>query len=234
MIDDTTSSPKTTVRLAVFDCDGTLVDSQYSHIAAMEAAFDAHRLARPDPRGVLRLVGLPLMETMKKLLPEDSPDTHSRIREGYRRAYTAMRLAGEVREPLFPGALAGLNSLELAGWVLGVATGKGRKGLLDTLAGHGLASRFMTLQTADVAQGKPSPDMLNRAMNDTGATPETTVMIGDTTFDMEMAQNAGTMAIGVTWGYHQPGELMAAGAHRIVTAFGEVPKAVEELMEAGT
>jgi phosphoglycolate phosphatase len=233
MINDVTLSLKNLVRLAVFDCDGTLVDSQHSHIAAMETAFDIHRMARPDPRGVLRLVGLPLMDTMERLLPECNPDTHSRVQEGYRQAYTEMRLAGEVREPLFPGAVEGLESLKLAGWVLGVATGKGRQGLLDTLGGHGLVSRFMTLQTADVAEGKPSPDMLNRAMNDAGAAPETTVMIGDTTFDMEMARNAGTMAIGVTWGYHEPGELMEAGAHRIVSTFGEVPEAVEDLMEAG-
>lgn len=229
---DVSVSGQQPVRLAVFDCDGTLVDSRDPHIAAMEAAFDAHQLAKPDPQAVLRLVGLSLMKTMEKLLPECGPNTHSQVRERYRQAYGAMRLAGQVHEPLFPGAAESLECLETAGWILGVATGKSRKGLLSTLGGHGLTSRFLTLQTADIAKGKPFPDMLYRAMADTGAEPECTVMIGDTAFDMEMARSAGTMAIGVTWGYHETGELKDAGAHMVINTFEEVPKAVEILVEA--
>ena len=87
------------------------------------------------------------------------------------------------------------------------------------------------MQTADSAEGKPSPDMLLRAMAETGAEAEATVMIGDTTFDMEMARSAGTLAVGVAWGYHETEELLEAGAETVVEAFHELPETVRALME---
>ena len=98
-----------------------------------------------------------------------------------------------------------------------------------TLVGHGLMDRFVTLQTADVAHGKPHPDMMLRAMAETGAEVSRSVMIGDTTYDMEMAVNAGTMAIGVAWGYHETVELQAAGAHVVVTSYGELKDVLDDI-----
>jgi phosphoglycolate phosphatase len=105
---------------------------------------------------------------------------------------------------------------------LAVATGKSRRGLDATLARHGLEGRFMALKTADDGPGKPNPHMLLDAMAETGVTPDSTVMIGDTVFDIEMASNAQVRSIGVSWGYHDPDELRAAGAAGVIDEFGEL------------
>jgi phosphoglycolate phosphatase len=126
-----------------------------------------------------------------------------------------MRGAGTVHEPLFDGIAELVERLDADGWLLGVATGKSDRGLSLCLSHHGLLKRFVTLQTADRHPSKPHPSMILQAMADAGAVAETTVMIGDTSFDMEMAVNAGTRALGVAWGYHPPEELMDAGAARV-------------------
>jgi len=220
------------IRLAVFDCDGTLVDSQQSIVTAMHEACAANEIPGPEPEAVRRMVGLPLGEAFARLLPEADATLCERLRESYRDAFAALRRHGQVREPLFPGAREGLAALENDGWLLGVATGKALRGLLATLDKHALTKRFVTLQTADRAHGKPHPDMLLRAMAETGADSRTTVMIGDTTYDMEMARNAETLAIGVAWGYHDVDELRAAGAHAVVGGFAELPATVDNLLEA--
>ena len=217
--------PDAPVRLAVFDCDGTLVDSQHSIFACMEAAFVAAGLAAPAAEAVRRVVGLPLATSVARLSPLLAAPECRRIAELYKQAFTDMRSGKPVDEPLFPGVRELLDVLESDGVLLGVATGKGRRGLRITLERHGLLQRFVTLQTADDAPGKPHPEMLRRAMGETGAEPATTAMIGDTTYDILMALSAGTAAIGVAWGYHPAAELSAAGAHAIVAAAHEVPPA---------
>lgn len=221
------------VRLVVFDCDGTLVDSQHSIVASMFAAFDAHAQPRPDAEAVRHVVGLPLREAIARLIPEGATADHGRLETSYVEAFRALRQAGGVDDPLYPGALDVLAVLEAAGWVLGVATGKSSRGLVATLKTHGLAGRFTTLQTADKGPGKPNPDMLLNAMTETGAEPANTVMVGDTTFDMEMARRAGAVAIGVSWGYHPEERLHSAGAHAIVHAFAELPEKIEALGGTG-
>lgn len=226
-VSDPASQP---VRLAVFDCDGTLVDSQHSILASVVAACEAHDLAKPEAEAVKRIVGLPLKVGIARLWPDEDAEAHATIAGFYRDHFNKLRTAGAVTEPLFPGVLEGLAAFEDAGWLLGVATGKSHKGLLGSLGEHGLAGRFVTLQTADTAEGKPSPDMLLRAMAETGAEAEATVMIGDTTFDMEMARNAGTHAVGVAWGYHETEELLDMGAQVVATAFDELLATAEDLM----
>ncbi len=178
------------------------------------------------------MVGLPLTEAFARLLPDISPDACERLRDSYKEVFLALRRSGHVSEPLYPGAREGLQALEDDGWLLGVATGKAMRGLVATLENHGLMDRFVTLQTADRAHGKPHPDMLLRAMTETGAARQGTVMIGDTTYDMEMARNADTLAVGVAWGYHGTGELRAAGAHTVVDGFTQLPGAIENILEA--
>ena len=221
----------TPLRLAVFDCDGTLVDSQQSIVTSMETAFAAHGFPPPAAADVRRIVGLPLFEGIALLLPEAGADAHGTLTQAYKDAFLALRQTGSVDEPMFPGASAALDSLEAAGWLLGVATGKALRGVRNTLGPHGLFERFVTVQTSDIPPGKPHPDMLMRAMADTGTEKRDTVMIGDTTYDILMARNAGTMALGVAWGYHEKDELRAAGAHMIVDTFAEVPEAVEFIWE---
>ncbi len=126
----------------------------------------------------------------------------------------------------------GDTNTTLAGALTSVAVDEIR-GLVATLNTHAIQDRFVTLQTADLSHGKPNPDMLYKAMAETGTDARATVMIGDTSFDMEMARNAGTLAVGVAWGYHEVEELIQAGAHRVVERYDELPEAIENLMLAG-
>ena len=203
------------MRLAVFDCDGTLVDGQADVCAAMDHAFAAQGLAVPDRHLTRRMVGLSLPEAMRKLLPAGDPAVHAALAAHYRDAYRARRTAGVLDEPLFEGIAVLLERLRAAGWLIGVATGKSDRGLAHCLSTHGIAGHFVTLQTADRHPSKPHPAMLEAAMVAVGAAPGETAMIGDTSYDIAMARAAGVRAIGVTWGYHPPAELVAAGAHAV-------------------
>jgi len=218
------------LRLVVFDCDGTLVDSQHSILAAMHGAFDAHGLPLPDRAAVRRIIGLELIEGIARLLPGAHEDLHRTVALAYRDSYRANRADSLSNDPLFPGARDTVEALVEAGCLLGVATGKSHRGVTAVLEIHGLSPHFVTTQSSDSAPGKPNPGMLLQAMAETGTEPEDTVMIGDTTFDMEMAANAGTHALGVAWGYHDDDELRDAGAHRVVDAFTDIPKVIEALL----
>jgi len=217
------------VKLAIFDCDGTLVDSQHSIIASMNAAFDVHDLPRASREAIRRVVGLPLLDAVAQLIPDASSDLIEAVREEYGRAWHHIRETEGLNEPLFPGLIETLDHLEADGWLLGVATGKSRRGLDGTLEKHGVLERFVTLQTADRARGKPDPEMVQLAMIETGAAAGDTVMIGDTTFDMEMAVSAGVMAIGVSWGYHEVEELKITGAAEVIDAFEDLPGVLSRL-----
>jgi phosphoglycolate phosphatase len=203
-------------RLALFDCDGTLVDSQHNICAAMEACFAGAGLEPPARERTRAVVGLSLLEAMRAMLPGAAPETHAALAEDYKRAFQAMRARGLAEEPLFDGVAALIEALEADGWRLGIATGKSDRGLALCLEAHGLGGRFATLQTADRHPSKPDPSMIEAAMAEAGAGPETTWMIGDTSYDMAMARAAGATAIGALWGYHGADELAGAGAHHIV------------------
>ena len=204
-----------TNRLAIFDCDGTLVDSQASIARALADCFAEAGLEVPPPHCTRRVVGLSLYEAMQTILPDEDRELHLSLAENYKQVFQRLRGAGLVEEPLYDGIVDVIDALDREGWLLGVATGKSDRGLRLCLEHHGLHPRFVTLQTADRHPSKPHPSMIELAMADAGAVPETTMMIGDTTFDMEMACAAGVTAVGVAWGYHEPQELRAAGAHYI-------------------
>lgn len=219
------------LRLALFDCDGTLVDSQHAIVDSMTEAWRAHGLGEPDPQAVRRVVGLSLVPAVAALLPELDEARHVAVAESYKDAFAARRQRGVVREPLFPGIAETLDALDAAGVLLGVATGKSLRGLRSVLEGHGLSGRFVTLQTADMGPGKPHPAMVQRALAETGVEVGSTVMIGDTTYDIQMARNARVASVGVSWGYHEVPELLAAGADRIVHDGAQVAAAVLDLLE---
>jgi len=220
-------------RLAVFDCDGTLVDSQHSIVHAMETAFGFHDLIAPASNAVRRIIGLPLEEAIGILAPGTETPFHAEVAETYKTVFRDMRASGSVHEPLYPGVEDAIAHLEAAGWLLGIATGKAMRGLIATLEPYGLVEYFTTRQTADIAMGKPHPDMLEKAMADTGVDAMSTVMIGDTTYDIEMAQNAGTRSVGVSWGYHPPEELLTAGADIVIDGFEALKGTLESLTEEG-
>lgn len=207
-------------KLAVFDCDGTIVDSQHSILACMSAAFERSGYKAPSIAEVRRVVGLPLSRAIEVLAPDGAPIAD--MTSDYSAAWTEAHNSRGLSEPLYDGILGVFDSLGADGWVLGVATGKSMRGLERTFMLHDIAHRFVTLQTSDRARGKPDPEMLENAMSDTGARPEDTVMIGDTTFDIEMARRAGVRAIGVAWGYHAPEELQSVGAHGIAETMSDL------------
>lgn len=215
-----------TAHLAVFDCDGTLVDGQAQHCQALASAFASAGLAVPDLNQARRLIGVSLSNTVQSLAPGCSEGQITRVREGYREARREAMHEGSWHEPLFDGIADLLDRMYTSGWVLGVATGKSDIGLKHCLASHGIAELFTTLQTADRHPSKPHPSMLEQAMAEAMACPESSVMIGDTSFDIEMARAAGVRALGVAWGYHEAQELLDAGAE----AVAETPAQLRELL----
>lgn len=209
------------LKLAVFDCDGTLVDSQFAINACMSDAFLSVGYPVPDIADVRRVVGLPLVKAIE-IIADDPKAPAEAMAQAYSKSWGEMRAQGNLAEPLFDGIRLVLEELLSTDWILGVATGKSMRGLQATLEHHDLEQHFLTLQTADKARGKPDPEMLELALAETGASASETVMIGDTTYDVEMAKAAGITAIGVSWGYHAPQDLKTAGASFIVDSAGEL------------
>jgi phosphoglycolate phosphatase len=210
------------IRLIVFDCDGTLVDSQHVIVAAAERAFRAQGLEPPTPAAVHAVIGLSLELAIAAWRPEAGLAERMLLVDAYRTAWRVLRDEDGVREPLFPGALPTLAELDRQGRLLGIATGKSRPGLLSVLDHHRLTPLFISLQTADRHPSKPHPGMLEAAMAETGSAPAETLMVGDTSYDMAMARSAGVGAIGVAWGYHPVSSLVAAGATTILERFEDL------------
>ena len=214
-------------KLIIFDCDGTLVDSQHVITEAMNRAFATHDLA-PMPREMVRrVVGLSLVQAVAMLLPEVDRARHVTIAEDYKNAFQQLRQDPKLHEPLFSGADETLRRLAKDGHVIGMATGKSRRGVNSVLDLHGWHGMFDTIQTADDGPGKPHPHMVEQAITETGASAADTIMIGDTTFDMEMARAAGVQAIGVDWGYHASEELIDSGAKIVVKDFAQLSKVLK-------
>jgi phosphoglycolate phosphatase len=209
-------------RLVVFDCDGTLVDSGATIYAALSTTFGDAGLALPPPQVCRRVIGLSLVEAIAGLAPDAGHAQHVELAEAYKRAFWQLRAAGMVEEPLFDGVIELLDALEQDGWLLAVATGKSDRGLKHCLERHDIHARFVSLQTADRHPSKPHPSMVHQAVADAGAAPETTIVVGDTSFDMAMAAAAGARGIGVAWGYHEPAELLEAGAVAIADTPADV------------
>lgn len=222
------------MKLVVFDCDGTLVDSQHMIVAAMERAFSGAGLVPPPPAKVRRVIGLSLVGAVEVLLEPELRNQAADLAEAYKTGFRELRSAGEIEEPLFPGVREAI--LELASRedvVLGIATGKSRRGVDAVLEREQLAGRFVTIQTADEHPSKPDPSMVLQALAETGAEPGRTLVVGDTVFDMEMASQAGVRAVGVGWGYHDPAELIEAGAHLVVAESPELLAALRGLVDDG-
>lgn len=208
-------TPVPATRLAVFDCDGTLVDGQHDIHTAMIVAFATLRLPPPSREAVRQIVGLSLPIAMRRLLPAGEPEQWTALVEAYKYAYRSAREAGRIGEPLYDGIRPLLDGLQADGWAMAVATGKSDRGLAHCLATHGLADHFISLQTADRHPSKPHPAMLEAAMFEAAVLPQDSVMIGDTSFDMAMARAVGVRALGVAWGYHSVEQLLAAGADAV-------------------
>jgi phosphoglycolate phosphatase len=208
-------------RLIVFDCDGTLVDSQQLIVEAARQTVLSHGLEPLEATAVRAVIGLSLELALAQLVPGADERVLISLVATYRANWRLLRTQG-LLEPLFPRTREVLGTLDRNGHLLGVATGKSRAGLLEVLDHHGLTALFVSFQTADRHPSKPHPGMLQEAMRETGSAPGETLMVGDTSFDMEMARAAGARAIGVAWGYHPPAQLEAAGAELILENFDQL------------
>jgi len=212
------------MRLVLFDVDGTLVDRQNIICAALSEMLTG--LGRPVPERSFMLggVGLSLVPTMRRLLGESALEAEiEAATEGYRHAFQRLRADPVNVEPLFPGAVEVVEALRArSDIVLGIATGKSRRGVSHIIERLGWHSHFATVQTADDAPSKPDPTMVLQAARAVGLDPASAIMIGDTTFDMAMACSAGCSAVGVSWGNHPVEALRVAGAHHVIDHFDEL------------
>jgi phosphoglycolate phosphatase len=218
-------------RLVILDVDGTLVDSQAHIVASMEVAFAANALTPPPQERIRSVVGLSLPVAMAELAGDDPARTPALV-EAYRHAFTSLRerFDGMVLSPLFPGARAALDHLAAEeGTFLAVATGKSRRGMEHILDLHGLRGLLHSVQVADDHPSKPHPSMIEACLAETGIARDRAVMLGDTSFDMEMARSAGIPGIGVSWGYHPVAALWSAGAAAVIEAFADLPAALDRI-----
>jgi phosphoglycolate phosphatase len=216
------------LRLVIFDVDGTLVDSQTEIVAAMGLAFASEGLVMPPRAQVLSIVGLSLAEAFARLVPATDAAQQDRLVEAYKGAFVSLRHDNKEMGPLFPGAMAALKVLQGQDHtLLAVATGKSRRGLDKVLDRHGLTGVFHSEQVADHHPSKPHPAMVLTAIAETGVSAERAVMLGDTTYDMDMARAAGIKTIGVSWGYH-PAE--ALNPDIMIDEFAALPGAVDALI----
>ncbi len=215
--------------LALFDCDGTLVDSQANICMAMEHAFGALDMPAPPRERIRRIVGLSVFEAASALVPDADEALRSELAQQYKSAFHALRQRGLIEEPLYDGMKELLATLSVNGWALGVATGKSDRGLNNCLNHHGIFDQFVTLQTADRHPSKPHPAMVHQAISEAQSTAERTVMIGDTSYDMLMGRAAGCRTIGVSWGYHPIGELRAAGADVVAETMDELRHYLDDM-----
>ncbi|MFD1341050.1 HAD-IA family hydrolase [Litorisediminicola beolgyonensis] len=203
----------TAPKLVIFDVDGTLVDSQADILAAMHMAFDSVSQRPPERAEILGIVGLSLPEALARLAPDLDAATRMGMVASYKDAYMTLRAEQGVdaSSPLYPGVREVLSALAARDdLLLGVATGKSRRGLDKLLEGHGLETVFFTRQVSDDHPSKPHPSMLEAALDECGLEPSAAVMVGDTEFDMEMARAARIAGVGVSWGYHGRDRLSAA------------------------
>lgn len=199
--------------LILFDCDGTLTDSHGAIVKAMQQAFESSDLTPPSDKAVERVIGLSLQGAVEALVPDSSGS--EQIIEDYRKYY----LAGEASISLYPGVVETLDELQRRGYWMGIVTGKSKPGLMRVLEQFSLRERFYVIRTADCTHSKPHPAMALESMEELGAVPENTSLIGDALFDMEMACAANVRAYGVSFGVESAEALYAAGAYDVVDDF---------------
>lgn len=217
------------MKLIIFDFDGTLVDSRSLILESHRIVFAEFELPAPSPAHSLALVGKSLDVILTQLAGPTAPILE--MVRAYDLLLPQLRADPAFAEKPFDGVADLLHELSsTTDTVLGIATGHRSDTVAPALEALQWNGFFRTIQAADMAPSKPHPGMLLQALAATGATPENAIFIGDTTFDMEMARAAQLLPIGVGWGYHQPEQLMAAGAHRVAKAVDELKSCIQSAM----
>ena len=204
--------------LLIFDWDGTLMDSAGVIVDSIQRACADLGIPVPATRASRQIIGLGLMQALQTLLPDLSEEDYPRLVERYRHHY----LGRDLAIPLFDGVAAGSRNLQAQGFQLAVATGKSRVGLERAFASSGLADAFLTTRTADQTHSKPHPAMVLEIIDELGADPTRTLVIGDTGHDLLMAANAGVASLGVTYGAHEVDALQCHSPLALIDSFDKV------------
>ena len=205
-------------QLALFDYDGTIVDSAIMIVKGAIEAFRRCGLPDPDPIKVKENIGKPLAIALKEYMPKGYHATPNQISEAYRNWYAEQGKLGLQYEPLFPGMYDLIKKLKKSGfWYLGIVTNKSRIALDNGLAKHNLSDFFDITLTTDEIDPKPSPEMALIAMKKLDVSQNSTFIIGDTINDMGLGVNANITSIGVSWGYNNEEMLKSSGASLIVS-----------------
>lgn len=223
-----------TLKLAIWDLDGTIVDSRRIIQRAMEMAFEAVDKPPPAYDQTRRITGLSLHEAIARLAPEETPERLALMTQSYAGAFSKLRGDPDMPEPLYDGAVALLRQMAEDGWLLGVATGKSRRGVSHLFEAHDLEQYFDAHYCSDDGPGKPHPHMIECNLGRLGCDPENTVMIGDATYDMIMARAANVRALGVSWGFCEPHEIVDAGAHEVHHDFTSLADALNRFKNTGS
>lgn len=192
-------------KLLVFDWDGTLMDSESHIVASMQAAMGDLGLEQLPSGAIRNIIGLGMREAVNALYPEQRDEDFI---QAFAEAYRGYYLVPHAAQSLFPGAREVLHNLLEQGYLLAVATGKSRRGLNQALEEYGMAQLFHGSRCADETQSKPHPQMLLEIIEELHISPGQTIMIGDTEYDMEMAQKAGSASIAATYGVHHRDRLL--------------------------
>lgn len=217
------------MHLVVFDADGTLVDSQAHIHAAMVETFTAFDHAPPAITDTRSIIGLTLDRAIACLLDRPVDGEVARMTRHYKNAFHRMAADPDMHAPLFPGIERLVDELaEHDDIFLAIASGKSRRGINEMLETHDLRGHFAAMRTADDCPSKPHPAMVLECCEEIGVDPADAVVVGDTSFDIEMARSAGAGAIGVAWGYHSTSDLVDAGAHTVVDDPGQIAAIVHE------
>lgn len=204
--------------LIVFDWDGTLFDSAALIAHCIQAACADLRVTVPSLRDASYVIGMGLGEALQHAAPGLSPDRYPELSARYRHHY----IARQNDLSLFEGSLEMLHALKARHHILGVATGKTRRGLDEVLHTVQLKGLFDATRTADETRSKPHPQMLNELMTELGAAPGRTLMIGDTTHDLQMARDAGVARVGVSYGAHEPASFAAFSPLHVAHSVAEL------------
>jgi phosphoglycolate phosphatase len=211
--------------LLVFDWDGTLMDSEARIVACVEAAVNDLGLESPGRDAIRNIIGLGLREAVHNLFPQAGDHLHLDIAERYRDHFFS---SSQTPSTLFEGAREVIESLHKEGYMLAVATGKGRRGLNHALETTGLGAFFHATRTADETFSKPHPEMLNQILDQLGLLPGQALMIGDTEYDLQMAANARMPSLGVDYGVHERERLLKHRPLACLEDITEIPKWLEE------
>ncbi|MGU3398429.1 HAD-IA family hydrolase [Brucellaceae bacterium D45D] len=207
------------MKLVLFDCDGTLVDSgNFIHRCMAESFVDAG-LTPPELAQTFTIIGLSLPMAIAQLLGREVDSQVEWLTARYKENFVRLRAAPDFAEPLYDGILPLLSELgQKDDILLGLVTGKSQRGVRSVFERHGIGQHFLVVRTADDCPSKPHPAMVLESCAEMGIAPEQTIVIGDAIYDMQMARSAGATAAGVSWGYHGAQALLQAGAHHVLNA----------------